>query len=197
MDFNYCAGCGNKVMTSIRICPSCGERNFSPTPPIAQQPQQQPQQQFPSQSTLPGVRGWLLFLCVSLTIISPLFGAASGVAIWEGFKQYFEVSPSVKNYAMWLIVMSSAISFFSVYAGIRLWSIKPNAVKVAKVFFISQAVSQFLFVVILVAMLQELGVTDYGPLTKEYIQMILSGILQLAIWYTYLCKSKRVKATYV
>lgn len=33
MNNNYCDSCGTPVMTSIRVCPSCGNRSFSATPP--------------------------------------------------------------------------------------------------------------------------------------------------------------------
>ena len=39
MNNNYCNSCGMQVMASMRICPSCGNRSFSASPP---QPQVQP-----------------------------------------------------------------------------------------------------------------------------------------------------------
>ena len=96
MDFNYCAGCGNRVMTSIRICPSCGERNFSPNPTIAQQPQQQsqqqPQQQPQQQSFIQAGNqvkgigtGVLLF---SSMIIFMIWGVAQFIAGYAGIEAY-------------------------------------------------------------------------------------------------------------
>jgi hypothetical protein len=84
MDFNYCAGCGNKVMTSIRICPSCGERNFSPNPTIVQQPQQQPFIQTGNQVKGIGT-GVLLF---SSMIIFMIWGVAQFIAGYAGIEAY-------------------------------------------------------------------------------------------------------------
>lgn len=33
MALQYCSSCGNGVMLTMRLCPSCGNRSFSPTPP--------------------------------------------------------------------------------------------------------------------------------------------------------------------
>ena len=84
MDFNYCAGCGNRVMTSIRICPSCGERNFSPNPTIAQQPQQQSFIQTGNQVKGIGT-GVLLF---SSMIIFMIWGVAQFIAGYAGIEAY-------------------------------------------------------------------------------------------------------------
>lgn len=35
MATQYCSSCGNGVMPTMRLCPSCGNRSFSPTPPQA------------------------------------------------------------------------------------------------------------------------------------------------------------------
>ena len=34
MNFNYCSTCAEKVISSIRICPNCGNKNFVVSPPI-------------------------------------------------------------------------------------------------------------------------------------------------------------------
>lgn len=38
MALQYCSSCGNGVMPTMRLCPSCGNRSFGPTPPTAAAP---------------------------------------------------------------------------------------------------------------------------------------------------------------
>ena len=206
MDFNYCTSCGNRVLTTIRMCPACGERNFSPTPPVhgtstltsaqsapgqTQTGPNAPQSTKKTPSVLTGVRGWLLFLCVSLTILTPLFSIAAMASEWRLTKPYFESLPNLKNGVMLEIACYTAVTFFSVYAGSRLWSIRPNAVRAAKIYLIVQMLVGLIVPGAVAAIVSAPGAAS------EVIKTAFHGIVYFAIWYPYLCKSERVKATYI
>ena len=187
-------------MLSIRICPNCGGRDFgqgqsrgTPNPPnnYAQQ-----RGTNPARSThvpigvQPGVTGWLLFLCVSLVILTPLFGLGVLGKEWAETRPYFETVANAKEA---LMVEFSGYSFFllySVYTGLQLWQVKPNAVENAKRFFVAYLVMGVGLPIVTNRMLGIPVVDD------EYVKSVVRTILSFAIWYTYLSKSKRVKATY-
>lgn len=38
MALQYCSSCGTGVMPNMRLCPTCGNRSFGPTPPVAAAP---------------------------------------------------------------------------------------------------------------------------------------------------------------
>lgn len=51
----YCSACANKLMQTMRVCPHCGNRNFSATPPPQPAPQHRhpnPSPQTPTQSNV-------------------------------------------------------------------------------------------------------------------------------------------------
>lgn len=206
MDLNYCTNCGNRVLKTIRICPACGERSFSPTPPVHGTSTLTSAQSMPGQaptgtigpqttkknlSVTPGVRGWLLFLCVSLTILTPLFTIATMTSEWRLTKPYFENLPNLKNGVMLEIACYTAVTFFSFYAGTRLWSIRPNAVRTAKIYLVVQMLVGLIVPGAVAAVVSAPGAAS------EVIRTAFHGILYFAIWYPYLCKSERVKATYI
>ena len=119
MDFNYCAGCGNRVMTSIRICPSCGERNFSPNPTIAQQPQQQSFIQTGNQVKGIGT-GVLLF---SSMIIFMIWGVAQFIAGYAGIEAYAGAGWAVTAIILSLLFrFTLPVTIGSFYGAMVVWN---------------------------------------------------------------------------
>jgi hypothetical protein len=200
MNFNQCAGCGNEVMQSMRICPNCGGRAFGKSPPA---PAPSLQNNYAQQNGAnsgglttavtgipPGVKGWLLFLCVNLTVITPLWGLGFLGKEWAESKQYLDIVPNFKEALMIEFFVMAIFLLYSIYTGVQLWKIRPNAVKNAKQFFV---INLLLCLTLQPVMAQMLGVQF---MNGDYLKSVFGGILNIAIWYPYLLKSKRVMATY-
>ncbi|MCX5834926.1 MAG: DUF2569 family protein, partial [Deltaproteobacteria bacterium] len=132
-----------------------------------------------------GVGGWLLFLCVSLTILGPLFGTAS---VLGDYSKFVSDNPDLKGVALIFVLVFLGIIAFGYYAGNSLWRIRPGAVNITKKFFIT------LFAITSVSSLLAVagGEENIGRAGGA---IIAQGIVTV-IWYSYLNKSKRVKATY-
>lgn len=197
MNTVYCASCGNSVMSSMRMCPECGGRSFGPTPP-AQVNNLGSQANHPASSSQPlpplsgiqaGVKGWLLLFCISLTIITPLFSAAGISREWVDGQQYLDL-PGFREALFFEITVFSFFALYSVFTGVQLWQVKPNAVRNAKRFVLLQAVVAVAVPLILAPML---GVSF---IEVDGLRSTVHGLIYMAIWYPYLLKSKRVKATY-
>ena len=197
MNTVYCRSCGNSVISSMRMCPECGGKSFGPTPP-AQANNQGSQGSYQASSSQPsaplsgiqaGVKGWLLFFCVSLTIITPLFFAAGISREWHDGQQYLDL-PGFREALFFEITVFSFFGLYSIFTGVQLWQVKPNAVRNAKRFVLLQAVVAIAVPLVLAAML---GVSF---LQVDGLRSTLHGLIYMAIWYPYLLKSKRVKATY-
>lgn len=200
MNFNQCAGCGTEVMPSMRICPNCGGRAFGQSPPA---PAPNPQTNYIRQGGInsggltqavtgiqPGVKGWLLFLCVNLTVMTPLWGLGSLGKEWAESKQYLNIVPNFNEALIVEFLVVTLFLLYSIYTGVQLWKIRPNAVKNAKQFFV---INLLLCLTLQPVMAQMLGVQ---VVNEDYLKSVAAGILNIAIWYPYLLKSKRVMATY-
>ena len=180
-----CVGCGNFICTECRVsvdgrnfCKTCVAAMVSYSPPhTIPNPVQQPG---PSTavtvSHYVGVRGWLLFLCVSLTILSPLGSLIlTPVGLLPGNKTTIAI----------LLILVNA---FSIYAGVELWKRRPGAVAIAKAFLIVNVIFQ-LWLGYRISLLP-----DFQPI--GYVRILFSTGIFFAVWYSYLTWSKRVEATY-
>ena len=83
-----------------------------------------------------GVGGWLLLFCISLTIISPLINISSIMSNLSEVGKLGEMFPSLVTIIYVEVALLLLLTAFSIYAGYRLWTIKPNAVGTAKIYLI-------------------------------------------------------------
>jgi hypothetical protein len=131
-----------------------------------------------------GVRGWLLFFCISLTILNPL-----GLFSELGRQGKTLVTSSVFD---WLLI---TISGFGIYAGVLLWRVAPGAVKMAKAFLWTQLIFFVILALVLITphfLSSGNAVSDVG----QIVVIIMRSAGYFLIWYLYLNRSIRVKATY-
>jgi len=89
------------------------------------------------------VKGWLLLLCINLSILDPfanLFNLAIGTHLG---RQYFEQNPALQKLMVINGVCSIALAVYSIYAGISLWRVLSNAVITAKKYLGAALPTQF------------------------------------------------------
>jgi hypothetical protein len=147
-----------------------------------------------SEMQLKGVGGWLLFLILSLTIFGPLTTVHNLVTGYEQSSRYFDRFPALLTIEWVDILLSTAFVCLSVYAGVLLWRIQPNAVKTAKS--VLKLVIAYYFIVIVVAALAGLPAGMTGFIIGNLMVGLIRAAIFVAIWHSYLKKSKRVQATY-
>jgi len=143
---------------------------------------------------LKGAKGWLLLLCVNLTILDP-FANLFNLAIGTHFSRpYFDQHPVLQKLILINGVCSIGLAVFSIYAGISLWKVLPDAVAIAKKYlgsaFLYSIFSLFLPYLIGLSeeIRKEIGATN---LLNSFVTTFY-----LYAWYQYLKRSKRVRATY-
>jgi hypothetical protein len=143
---------------------------------------------------LKGIGGWLFLLCVNLTILDPLANLLN-LAVGTHFgRQYFDQNPALQRLLIMNGLCSIGLAVFSVYAGISLWRILPNAVTTAKKYLGTAFLYSFLslFLPYLMGISQEIqkevGATN---LLNSFVTAVY-----LYAWYEYLKRSRRVRATY-
>lgn len=140
------------------------------------------------------VGGWLLFLCVILTIISPLITIFNLVRSYVQIQELYDVYPGLFN----LLLIDSALSLFlsvlSIRAGIALWKIKPGAVKIAKNYLLIFLV--YSIIAIFLPFTAGLPSEANSAMIFDVIKGFMQSLIFFGIWYSYLSQSKRVNATY-
>jgi hypothetical protein len=141
-----------------------------------------------------GVRGWLLVLCLMLTVVGPLIASGLMAYRYVSSAPYFASSRGLE-FAIFISIAIEACSLaYGIYAGIRLWTIQPGAVTTAK--------RALLFGLAANAVTTALQIAT-GPATPadgRLLHAVTMNLIPDLIFFTmcfaYLNKSTRVQATY-
>jgi len=137
-----------------------------------------------------GVRGWLALFILGLTIAEP---ARMIIRIDNLFQKSGLTRGTALEAAITLLLIC-----FGIYAGVRLWKIKPKAVRLAKWYLVALVIYS---VLVLLANLGAIspptkGQIDTQEIGKE-IGTAIGWMVFAIVWYSYLGNSKRVAATYL
>ncbi|HEQ71387.1 MAG TPA: DUF2569 family protein [Spirochaetia bacterium] len=152
-------------------------------------------QQYVPAGELAGVRGWLLFVCVYLTIILPLL-LVLGLPVEIPSGENGGPDTVTRVYFTANIVVTVGIVLFSVIAGLSLWLKKRFGVALARVFLLLYAALCVIDTVVLV-FFNLVEVTGTGrAFTETVSRKILYGLLVPVALVIYLQRSKRVRNTF-
>lgn len=174
----FCQNCGHEHAAYIYICPRCTQR---PTPPSSNEAASARL----ADEELRGVGGWLLFFCISLTIISPIMHVIIAAQALNNLARARVPIETLLRLGL-VGAIYSGLAVFSCFAGVMLWMEKPRAVSVAKAYLLVGAVLPiFLFLALHLAGIQ-----------VHLSRVIFRRIVSSAVWYSYLEASRRVKITY-
>lgn len=139
---------------------------------------------------LHGVRGWLLALCLMLTVAGP------AISVWLMASAYGDVAPSrplgVQASVLASLLLSACAVAFGAYAGVRLWRIRPNAVATTK-----HALLFGLAVDVITTTLEVAAAA--GPDDRSLFQVeigLVPSLVFFTLCFAYLDRSRRVHATY-
>ena len=140
------------------------------------------------------MKGWLLFLCLNLTILDPSAVLANLFVATEAAKPYFDQHPEVLRLMLVNGVLRLALVVASLYAGISLWRGLAGAPAIAGKYLLAvfaySAVAPFLPVMA--------GAREYSSdkiIALNCLNSLITMVYVVA-WYIYLKRSRRVKATY-
>ena len=135
-----------------------------------------------------GVKGWLLWSCIGLTIIMPLATAFYLVSGYDQLSPSFSSYPNLRQYFLVQSVLGIGLTLYGIYTGIALWRVSRNAVNIAFTFLWVYLGCNFLMLLLPFLF----GLSVRGGVWEK----IVFAILSYTVWYLYLLCSKRVKATY-
>ena len=141
-----------------------------------------------------GVSGWLLLLCLSLTVFSPLATLFNLTTSYNETSEYFSLFPGLERVFYIDSLLSLVIMGLSIRAGIALWTIKPGAVKIAKNYLL--ILLGYNAIAVVLPFTAGLPSEVNSAMIPEIIKGVFQALIFFGVWYSYLNKSKRVKATY-
>ena len=141
-----------------------------------------------------GVGGWLLLLCVGLTVLSPLLVTIGIVRAYLGDSPYFDRFPRLRVVLLVDTALRIALTAYGVWVGLRLGNVRPGAVQAAKRYF--QVSLVYLVVAALLPFAAGLPSEANPTLAIAVARQTVPALIGVALWYAYLVRSKRVKATY-
>lgn len=143
-----------------------------------------------------GVGGWLVFFCVGLTILGPLFSLGQITANWERSQPAFDQFPDLKTAVMWENTGLVALLIYGFIAGCMIWSGSSNGRAMAKRYLLVRLFGfigvEFIMVVIMGDMPSQVFTTVIGATVGA----VFREIIYFLIWWFYFKKSKRVRNTY-
>ena len=141
-----------------------------------------------------GVRGWLLALCLVMTVLGPLISVWQMAADYDAAAPDFAGSRAVLAGFVLTAALTGAAVAYGMYAGLRLWAVRPGAVATAK-----RALLFGLAVDVVTAALHAAigAVAESGwAVRSDLTSALLTSLIFFAVCFAYLNRSARVQATY-
>ena len=141
-----------------------------------------------------GVRGWLLVLCLMLTVGGPVISAWLMANGYARFAPFFTESGGLQAVIFISLLMTACSVAFGIYAGLRLWLIRPQAVSTAKHALLFGLAADIVTTAIEVAAGQ---VPNAGDRLLYQVEVnLIPSLIFFTLCFAYLNRSKRVYATY-
>src|SRR4029453_17141872 len=136
------------------------------------------------------VGGWLLLLCVGLTVLSPILVTIGIVRAYQVDSPYFDRFPRLRVVLLVDTALRIALTACGVWVGLRLWNARPRAVQTATRYFrVSLA---YLVVAALLPFAADLPPEANPTLAIAVARQTVPALLGVALWYAYLVRSKGV-----
>ena len=138
------------------------------------------------------VGGWLLTLCLILTIVYP--GATLFVILFHAIP----AATSAPGYNR-MVLLSAYSGVFGILAllsfvtGLKLWLIKPSAVRSARRYLLTYLATNVAYFISWIAVIRPTAQASYLEMGYYH---VAAPVASFALWWSYLEHSKRVHNTY-
>lgn len=143
-----------------------------------------------------GIGGWLVFFCVGLTILSPLFSLAQMVGGWEQAEPAFSRFPTIKSVLIWENLGTSVILIYAFIVGCMIWSGNPQGRAIARRFLLIRLFGFIGIEIIAIVMIRDLPSEIITAGIGGVVGALFREGLYFTLWWFYFKKSKRVRNTY-
>jgi hypothetical protein len=152
-----------------------------------------------------GVGGWLLFFIITLVFIGPTLHLANFIRSFAHNQELLAASRHRYSLYQFYFVEASlgfTVYGYSIFVGIELWRIREGAVRRAKRLLLTLLAFRFLdFTMGLMWLILMTAERSRSLALSHYLQgavpeTLVRTAIYVGIWYFYLVKSERVRATY-
>ncbi len=126
-----------------------------------------------------GVGGWLLLICMALTILNPLVFVVAKIYEYGHLNTTESSVPNAPSLYIVDTLLSLALAAYGVYTGIALWKVRPQAPITMRNFLLANLAFS-------------IGQHFYYWAGEPF----ALALLGTALWLAYLRKSRRVRATW-
>jgi hypothetical protein len=139
----------------------------------------------------PPVTGWLLLLCLLLTLVYP---ATSVYRILKALPSFFDGhSPRFIFLLSAYCVVFLGLAVLGFIAGLKLWLVTPDAVRYARRWLWTYLFANFAYFGLWLVSAKHLSSLSVAEMGWYH---VVGPIPSFALWYFYLENSKRVRATF-
>jgi hypothetical protein len=174
---NTCPKCGSVAVAPEAVVDKNWDAEMKPPPSLFSLAPAKPPR---------GVVGWLLFLCLSLTLFVPF---VQGRIAWTALRNLATTSLTTNGTMLRLASVGAiyaGLTIFSFCAGLLLWLEEPRAVSVAKAYlWVSPTLVIPLHIILALAAVR-----------VDLARVVVWQLTYSVVWYAYLSTSKRVRETY-
>ena len=154
--------------------------------PVAEPPQQGPT----------GVGGWLVFFCVALTILGPLFSLGRMTIYWEEAEPAFARYPSLRTAVYFESVGLAFILLYGFVVGCMIWGGNPSGKRLAKQYLLIRLFGFIVIEVITLLLMSSLPPQAVSAMLGGIVGAVFREGFYFLVWWLYFKKSKRVRNTY-
>lgn len=205
-----CSNCAAFIANPSLPCPSCGNRSttrprgltdyplydFGRPSPFTQKPDPGPDSDDAEQPKA-GIGGWLLMLCIWLTILNP-FGCLISMRAWVAFLGHpKEGSDGILHLIALDIIVGATSMLGSVVSGLFLWQRFRHAVPVAQTYLVLQLCLTVIYVGVVLVLTEHIHLGATGmDLADHVVGLLARSFIYFIVWFFYLRNSSRVHMTY-
>lgn len=146
-----------------------------------------------------GVRGWLLFFCISLIFIGPIISLPFIIVYFVNNSNMLIYDPLLNLIINIDVIISTLFLLLGIYVGITIWILRPNSIKYANIFlnaYLGYTILSFLIIFTILATYDIINDSETVGILGDTFRETIYSIGYVIVWKLYLKKSERVKNTF-
>lgn len=146
-----------------------------------------------------GVKGWLLFFCISLIFIGPIISLPTIIVYLVNINNPLNYDPLPNLILNIDVIVSTLILLFGIYVGITIWRVRPNSIRYANIFlnaYLGYTILSFLIIFTIVPSYDIIYNSETVGFLGDTFRETVYSIGSVIVWKLYLKKSERVKNTF-